>query len=367
MCAVAIPTVASEQRVLNVLTGFLGSGKTTLLRRLLGSPELANCAVLVNELGEIPLDHELLQQIDRETVVLRSGCICCGVRTDLAEAMSDLITRSDRGEIRRFDRVVLETTGLADPVPVINTVVSDPVLRHHYRMGAVVTTVDAVLGDAQLQNRAEARRQAAVADRLVITKADMAEQGAVDSLRNRLLELNPMASIVVSHNDAGEDAVGLTQDIALGGHMHEAGQWFFGSSAQRAGDSLFASVRQGDAPKVNTQATLNRYGLAPVHGQLRSVCLVIHEPLDWAAFGVWLSMFLHRYGDATLRLKGVLNLQGVEQPTVLDGVQHLLHPPVHLPEWPKGERCSRLVLIGELPPAEVLQASLLSFLNRVSQ
>ncbi|HLU00644.1 MAG TPA: GTP-binding protein [Burkholderiaceae bacterium] len=363
-------------RVLNVLTGFLGSGKTTLLRRLLASPQLAQCAVLVNELGEIPLDHELLDRIDHETVVLRSGCICCGVRTDLADALKTLIARQDRGEIPGFDRVVLETTGLADPVPVINTVLSDPVLRHHYRVGTVVTTVDAVLGNAQLHDRHEARRQAGVADRLVITKADMVGGETVELLREALQEINPSAAIVVSHNDANEDLVRLAQDISVDTRLHEAGQWFFSRAGERKGlaarsptNSLFGSaLDEESAAREETDAeteAVNR--LTSVHGDLRSVSLVLTEPLDWTAFGVWLSMFLHRYGNVTLRLKGILDLNGVDQPTVVHGVQHLLHPPVHLPAWPDGERCSRLVLIGNLPSAETLQASLAGFLSRASR
>lgn len=327
--------------VLNVLTGFLGSGKTTLLRRLLASPALAHCAVLVNELGEVALDHELLERIDEETVVLRSGCICCGVRSDMAAALQDLTRRRDQGEIPHFDRVVMETTGLADPIPIINTILSDPVLRHHYRVGTLVTTVDAVLGLSQLQQRGEARKQAAVADRIVITKADLIDAVRLQYLRQALQAINASCDVLESHNDAGEAQVQITRDLAGTNRAREADQWFF---------SRFPRGRLG-----------------PVHGGIRTVSLVFDKPLDWAAFGVWLSMLLHRYGEQILRVKGILDLAGVERPTVVHGVQHLLHPPVHLPSWPPGSRQSRLVLIGTLPPAQVLQDSLAVFLNRASQ
>ena len=333
--------VADTRSVVNVLTGFLGSGKTTLLRRLLDSPAFAQCAVLVNELGEVALDHQLLERIDQETVVLRSGCICCGVRSDMAQALQDLTTRRDRGEIPYFDRVVIETTGLADPVPIINTVLSDPMLRHHYRLATVVTTVDAVLGLKQLRQRAEARKQAAVADRIVITKADMVADAQVGSIRQAVAAINASCDILESRNDATEVEVQMTRDLAGAERFHEANQWFFSSVAR------------------------GRLGFA--HGNIRTVSLVFEEALDWAAFGVWLSMLLHRYGENIMRVKGVLDLKGVAQPTVVHGVQHLLHPPIHLPEWPEGRRQSRLVLIGTLPSADVLQRSLESFLSRASQ
>lgn len=339
------PALGDERSVVNVLTGFLGSGKTSLLRRLLSSEAFAHCAVLVNELGEVALDHELLERIDQETIVLRSGCICCGVRADMAAALQELTSRRDRGEVPFFDRVVMETTGLADPVPVINTILSDAVLRHHYRVGTVVTTVDAVLGLEQLRTRPEARKQAAVADRLVITKADLSEASPLRLLHAALQDINTYCRVIESRNDASESDIQMARDLTGEGRSHEAGQWF---SAAGGPPSLFsAEAGQGR--------------LKPMHGRIRTVTLSFDEALDWTAFGVWLSMLLHRYGETILRVKGILNLQGVDVPTVVHGVQHLLHPPVHLPQWPDADRRSRLVLIGELPSAEELRASLASF------
>ena len=157
----------------NEITGFLGSGKTTLLQRLLAAPGLADTAVLVNEFGEVGLDHHLLQRLDDEIVLLQSGCLCCTIRGDLSGAMRDLYSRRERGEIRPFRRLVVETTGLADPVPILSTVMAEPVLRHHFRLGNVVTTVDAVNGLMHLERQEESAKQAAVADRIVITKADI--------------------------------------------------------------------------------------------------------------------------------------------------------------------------------------------------
>ena len=343
-------STADARRIVNVLTGFLGSGKTTLLRRLLGSEAFSNCAVLVNELGEIPLDHELLEQIDQETVVLRSGCICCGVRSDMAEALSTLNQRRDRGEIPAFDRVVIETTGLADPVPVINTVSSDSMLKHHFRVGTVVSTVDAILGVQQLRQNSESFKQAAVADRLVITKADLASADSLAALRAELASVNPHASIVVSRNDATEAEVTMAADMGSRDRKVEAGQWFYKKPGGFATPSLF-------------NANSAKHGrLSPVHdSKIRSCSLVFEHALDWTAFGIWLSMLLHRHGAAILRTKGILNLKDVQGPTVVHGVQHLLHPPVHLSRWPTEDHRSRLILIGDLPPETELRQSLERF------
>src|SRR5215469_3214485 len=177
----------------NVITGFLGSGKTTLLRRLLAAPQLSDTAVLVNEFGEVGLDHHLLRRIDDEIVLLQSGCVCCTIRGDLSAAMRDLYAKRERGEIVPFRRLVIETTGLADPVPILSTIMTEPVLRYHFHLGNVVATVDAVNGLSHLEHQEESAKQAAVADRIVITKTDIAGCSEVAELRRRLARLNPAA------------------------------------------------------------------------------------------------------------------------------------------------------------------------------
>ena len=179
----------------NVVTGFLGSGKTTLLRRLLASPRLASCAVLVNEFGEVGLDHHLLEAVTGSMVLLDNGCVCCAVRDDLRGALLELHGRRERGEVPRYDRVVIESSGLADPAPVLHTLTADPVLRHHYRPGAVVTVVDALHGSAQLDRYPESVKQAALADRMILTKTDLAAPEAARVLEARLRAMNPTAPI----------------------------------------------------------------------------------------------------------------------------------------------------------------------------
>ena len=186
----------------NLLTGFLGSGKTTLLQRLLDTPAFGDTAVLINEFGEVGLDHHLLKQIDDDIVMLQSGCICCTIRGDLSEAIRDLYSRRTRGEIPAFRRLVIETTGLADPAPILSTITSDPVICHHFRLGNVITTVDAVNGAFHLDRQPESVKQAAIADRMVITKTDLAEPEPLARLRARLRRLNPTAATIESADRA---------------------------------------------------------------------------------------------------------------------------------------------------------------------
>lgn len=335
---------------LNVLTGFLGSGKTTLLGRLLASPVFADCAVLINELGETGLDHQLLEHLDQETIVLQNGCVCCSIRSDLQQALNVLYDRRERNLIPAFSRVIIETTGLADPVPVLNTIVADPVLRHHFRLSNIVTTVDAVNGLAQLQHQAEARRQAAVADRLIITKADLVDKAQLKALQCELTQINASAMLLVSHNDIEAADLLLAEDMDDATRAKEVRRWF------PAGPGPGASATQGLLRNRSSQAV----GIAH-RSDISTLSLFLEKPVNWIGFGVWLSMLLHSRSEQILRVKGVLNVQGSELPVVIHGVQHLIHPPTHLSAWPDEERRSRLVLIGKLPSAATIYASLEAF------
>jgi len=304
-----------------LVTGFLGSGKTTLISRLLGRPSMGETAVIVNELGEVGIDHHLLRRVDERTVLLKSGCVCCSLRGDLADELRDLLSRRERGEIPPFKRVVVETTGLADPAPVISTLLSEPVVRHHYRLETVIATVDAVHGLRQ----PESVKQAAVADTLVVTKIDLAEPSA---LAERLGRLNPAAEIV-------EAALGDVEPEQL-----------FGRPDRDPRDLSFEQRPHE-------------------HDGVGALCLVLDEPLDWMAFGVWLTMLLQSRGDDVLRVKGLLDV-GDAGPVLVDGVQHLVHPPVHLDAWPDDDRRSRIVFVCRGLERDELEASLRAF-NRAAQ
>jgi G3E family GTPase len=304
-----------------LLTGYLGSGKTTLLSRLLVHPEMGETAVIVNELGEVAIDHHLLRRVDERTVVLGNGCVCCTLRGDLADELRDLLSRRDRGEIPAFGRVVVETTGLADPSPILYTLLGEPVVKHHFELERVITTVDAQHG---LRNE-ESVKQAAVADRLVVTKSDLADPAVV---MRELRRLNPAAEILES----------VLGDLTPG--------------------ELFDGDERDPRDLV--------FDEAPAHDrEVRAVCLMFEEPLDWTAFGIWLTMLLQARGGDVLRVKGLLDV-GAGGPLVINGVQHVVHPPEHLPAWPDDDRRSRIVFIGRGFTRDELERSLAAF-NRAAQ
>jgi G3E family GTPase len=302
-----------------LLTGYLGSGKTTLLSRLLAHPEMGETAVIVNELGEVAIDHHLLRRVDERTVVLGNGCLCCTLRGDLAEELRDLLSRRDRGEIPGFGRVVVETTGLADPAPILYTLLADPVVKHHFELERVITTVDAQHG---LRGE-ESVKQAAAADRIVVTKTDLADPSEVNEALRRL---NPGAEVL---------------EATLG---------------DLSPDALFDGGERDPRQLV--------YDETPAHGDVRALCVTFDEQIDWTAFGIWLTMLLQARGGDVLRVKGLLDIGG-DGPLVINGVQHVVHPPEHLPAWPDDDRRSRIVFIGRGFSRPELERSLAVF-NRAS-
>jgi G3E family GTPase len=314
----------------NLLTGFLGSGKTTVLGRLLANPALSGTAVLINEFGEVGLDHHLIERIDETVVLLRSGCLCCTIRGELARAIRDLHSRRERCLVPAFERLVVESTGLADPFPILATLKADPVLRHHFRAGAVITTVDAVNGLSQLERHAEWIRQVAVADRLVLTKTDLTDEITVADLLTQIRRINPDAPLIrAAENDL--DANGLLNHV-------------------RTASDFRSLPACDDAPRSNQ------------HGErIRSFVVTVDEPIDWTAFGVWLTMLLNRHGDKVLRVKGILNLAGEPAPVAIHGVRHLVHNPVHMAAWPDEDRRSRIVFIVDGIDPDLVRRSLTAF------
>jgi G3E family GTPase len=330
----------------NVITGFLGSGKTTLLQRLLGDPALADTAVLVNEFGEVGLDHHLLRRVDGEIVLLQSGCLCCSIRGDLSAAIRDLYARREHGEITTFRRLVVETTGLADPVPILSTVMAEPVIRHHFRLGNVVTTVDGVNGLSHLETQYEPSKQAAVADRIVITKIDLAAESDIAELRRRLTRINPAApQLETAPKTALEPELLLTRDLYdIEGRTEEVRRWIAIESGKTADD---AHHREHDVSRHDSR--------------IHAFCLRFERPLDWSVFGVWLTMLLHRHGNDVLRVKAMLNVGESSGPLVLHGVQHLVHLPEHLARWPDDDHSSRILFIVRGLSREAIERSLAAF------
>jgi G3E family GTPase len=333
------------QLPIHIVTGFLGSGKTTLLRRLLDSPAFADTAVLVNELGEIALDHELLERVDEATVVLAGSCLCCAVRNDLSEAIRSLHSRRERREIPCFRRLVIETTGLADPGPIVRTLVAEPVLRHHFRCGNVIVTLDALHGDHELNRHAESVRQLAAANFIVITKTDLASDRQAAAIEDRARCLNPLARIF---RPASDDLAGLIEPF---GHEDGAHPLIPDSNDARR-----------TAPFEGAQRHETDSHVPDAH-RVHAICVSAAVPLDWSAFGLWLSMLLHCHGPQVLRTKALLRVAGLDAPVLVESVQHTVHAPVHLQRWPSADRRSRIVVIVDGLPKEAIERSLAIFCN----
>ncbi len=334
-----------------LLTGFLGAGKTTLLNHLLRQPEMAGSAVLINELGAVGVDHHLVEQVDETLVVLDSGCICCSVQGDLVRALKGLFMRALRREIGPLRRIVIETTGLADPAPVIHTLMAEPFISERYRCDGVITAVDATHGLQQLGAHREAVRQVAMADRLLITKCDLADEPGRAALAERLAELNPGArQIEVSGGKVAVDAIfgcglydpaGKTPDVAawLGEEAVRAQRT---RAAQRA--PAWRRPGAGHAPGAGDETAPSRHDAG-----VTSFVLSFDAPLPWFEFSDALDLLLQVYGARILRIKGLLNVAGDPLPRVLQCVQHSVYPPTSLPAWPAqppyDDRRSRLVFI----------------------
>ena len=308
------PDRSAERLPVSLITGFLGSGKTTLLNRLLRQAGMADSAVIINEFGEVPLDHLLVEPVAGEAVVLASGCVCCAVRGDLQDALRRLLVQRDHGEVPAFSRMLIETSGLADPSPIVQLLLNNPLLGHDLRLDTVVATVDGASGLGQIEQYPEALKQAAIADRLLVTKTDIAPTAGVEALVRALRGINPGAAI----------------ETVLYGEI---------DPARLFGAGLFE--QRDPAQWLNDRAY---HGHHHTHG-ITAVSLVAEQPLDWLAFHDWLGNLRAAYGDRLLRVKGLLHVANEEGPVVIHGVQHVFHPPVALRRWPDGERISRLVMI----------------------
>ena len=325
-----------------VLTGFLGSGKTTVLSRLLGQPAFANTAVVINEFGEISLDHALVRKTSEDIVELQGGCLCCTARGDLLGALQDLFRRRKHGMVPPFARVVVETTGLADPAPILHTLMRDRLIVAVYRLDGVVTTVDCVNGMATLEAHGESVKQVAVADRLLLTKTDLAAPAAVDALRTRLQALNPSAPMHAIENGRTEPS--MLFDIGLyevEGKSPDVGRWLR--------DESLAAV--GVAADHDHRHDVNRHDES-----IRAYCVVRDAPVSGAAFGYFLESLIAGKGADLLRVKGIVNVaERPEMPAVIHGVQHLFHPVQWLDAWPDEDRRTRIVFITRDIPQTAIE------------
>lgn len=337
-----------------VLTGFLGAGKTSLLRRLLAAGQAGEIAVLVNEFGEVGIDQLLVSPIAPDIVLLDSGCICCRIRGELKDALVDLLDARAAGRLPKFRRIVIETTGLAEPGPIHSTLAADPLLANQVLLDRVVTVVDAENAEATHGQRPEWLAQVAAADLLAIAKSDLVEPAQVDRLRGLLQRLNPGAPVL--------------ETAALDGKAVAA---LFARRLERAAQLLPPAgsphrMPHGH-PEHHGQDHAPDHAHDHAHGQVTSFTLVLDRSVDWTAFGVWLSALLHWHGDRILRVKGIIDpgpgAAGSDQgPLLLNGVQHTVHPPEHLAEWPGSDRRSRLVFITDGLDRAIVERSLATWL-----
>ena len=326
----------------SVLTGFLGSGKTTLLNRLLQHEGMADTAVVVNEFGEIGIDHALVEQADDDVVLMSSGCLCCTIRGDLVTTLQSLFIRAAKQEIPEFRRLVIETTGLADPAPILHTIMSDPFLAARYRLDGVITTVDGVNGEATLDNHFESVKQAAVADRLVLTKGDLAGGAGQEDLRRRLGDLNPAAEVHAANHGAIDPALlfnaGLYDPTTK---SLDVQRWLKAEAYAPAHGNDHDHDHGDDHGQHQHGSDVNRHD-----DHIRAFCVYLDQPLAWNRLATWLDMLTVYRGSDLLRVKGLLNVIESEDPVVVHGVQHIFHPPVVLERgWPDDDRRSRLVFI----------------------
>jgi len=330
----------SEVTPVTVLTGFLGSGKSTLVNRMVRDPRFADTAIVVNEWGEAPIDHALVRESNENIVTLAGGCICCRVAGDLVGRLRELHFQRASGIVPRFRRVLIETTGLADPAPLLATLIEMPVVAARYALAGVVTTVDAEHGARTLDLHAEAVKQVAVADRLVLTKVDRVEDAAVVELESRLAALNPAAPILRSRLGDADPA-----------RLFDAGLHRLDGPPDAAG-WLAAGAYRSFAPRGNHDPNI------------ASFVWTLDAPVDAEDFGAALETLVELLGSRILRMKGLVNVSGREGPMAVHAVQHTLYPPAWLARWPDNDRRTRLVFIGnaleEASVAQILNSFLAS-------
>jgi G3E family GTPase len=329
-----------------LITGGLGSGKTTLVRALLQHPRMDRVAVVINEIGEIGIDDDLVRMVTDNVSLLANGCLCCTVRTDLQETLRELFGQRRAGQVPDFDRVIVETSGLADPAPIVQTLASDSMLVAQYRLDGLVTLVDAVNGATQLASQPEAHKQVALADLLCITKVDLARGADVQALTAQLQALNPRARIRPL-------AMGLIDPGELTG---------LGLGSARAGDDTlrFLGELHPGAAGPGEAAYLGARLEARHDPRVETLSLRFQQPFTWNSFSAALDMIIRLRGPDLLRVKGIVNVEG--RPVVVQGVQHIMHPTVTLDRWPSSDTDTRLVFITR----NIGQASLRSLFDAVA-
>lgn len=352
----------------SLLTGFLGSGKTTLLNHLVRQPEMADALVIINEFGEMALDHMLVAHSTENLVMeMSSGCVCCSIRGDLVKTLRDITWRYARDGKRWFRRVLIETTGLADPAPIIHTLMTHPQIAPKYRLDGIVATIDMAAGMSTLDEHREAVKQAAVADALLLTKADLATEEQRSALLHRLEAINPAAPRWEVSN--GEIAAQKVLNLGLftaEGKSPDVARWLSEEAYADAKSHGRTHEHHDHGQEAHDHSEHDAHGHAHDHGDdhhdvnrhddhIRAFCFTVEQPIPEEILADWLEVLMSFVGSRILRVKGILNIEGNEQPVVVHGVQHIFHPPVTLPAWPSEDRRSRLVFITHNVSKDVIE------------
>jgi len=350
---------------LNVFTGFLGAGKTTLLNRLLKDPAMSDAAVLVNEVGDIGIDHNLYEIVEEGVILLSSGCLCCSVRGDLVSSLENLLRARDNNRCKPFNRVVIETTGIADPASVIHIIMTQPYLTLRYRLDGVVTLVDAVNGMRTLDEHEEAVKQAAMADRIVITKTDLPEgAAALPALRERLKKLNP-AAIVLESTARVEELIhaGLYDPEKK---IPDVARWLRDEAVLAAEEDAHQHHHHDHGHKHDHHGHHHHnHDQASRHdASIKAFSIATEKPISFNTLEMFLDLMRSAHGDKILRMKGIVQLaDDPDRPVVFHVVQHLMHPPARLESWPDADRRSRMVCITKNLAPEMVRKMFDAFLG----
>ncbi|MDD9980387.1 MAG: GTP-binding protein, partial [Gammaproteobacteria bacterium] len=312
---------------------------------------------LINEFGEIGLDHLMVKELDEDVVLLKSGCICCTVQGELVDGMRELYLKRVAGTLPRFTRVVIETTGLADPLPIVSCLMRDPLFKHAYRLDSLITTVDGVHGRSQLERHREAVRQAAVADRILITKQDLCGASGIQALRARLNELNPGADEFTVEHGKVEPA------MLFGANAVDPADKLLDAQARLERGDHDSRIEISDGPDSHDHHHHHHHGHEDVdvnrHDEdIASFCITLDEPVEWSALKTWYEELAEKHGDRVLRVKGIVNVRGESEPFAVHCVQSTQHAPARLTSWPDEDRRSRIVFITQNLGREEVERSL---------